>query len=190
MKKMIRSFEQPTEEKDLSNYIDVKSKCKRGGQLDRARNLHKIDSAEAPDRPEWWHDPGYDITGRPIPEYEDAAISTEVELFIKNQRFTVDDSGDVELNVEDIDSWAPEYIENEYYVEDASWVIEEFLESFEDVVKFPEIAGEYILSCYVDLVVDFVGSVLDDEERIVEEGTPKVNWKHTTLDDLKIEKVS
>ena len=126
------------------------------------------------DRPNWWHDPGYDMSGRPIPEPDEISSIEYVEPYL-DDIVVVDESGewDFESTTErDDQMWAygdgpdGDWESGEYdrlIVADGNRVIEDVMSLLDDYI--PEVPGRYRVTGSLVLVykVDDIFVYGDDE---------------------------
>ena len=183
MKKLVKSFQEPLENKRLDNYVKYKHRNRASNQPIEA-DL---------ERPWWWHDPGYDMHGRPIPEPEEASGKDEVWVEIYNQRFRVLEDGDVDFDEfeEDEKNWVESEYEGEYLIRDGVSAIQDAWDIMYDVIEFPEEPGVYRLNAYFGLTYDIDGAELDERGHVDgSDWAVKFLPKESKVQDVTIEKVN
>lgn len=195
MKKVVRSFEEPTDVKTLSNYVDSRTteNTIRNHRYARQRHLSKmqrIESAEV-DKPSWWDDPAYDVTGKPVPEPEDVSVIDEFDAYV-TQRFAVLPNGDWDVNAfpEDEKKWNGSKWSGEAVDYDTNTIGEAFWELLATYLPEDMDPGTYEVNCYVDMVFEIDNISYDSDGFVLDYTWPKLNLNDSTIKDIELNKLS
>lgn len=195
MKKMVKAFSEPMEEKTMSNYVDSEVaedtiKNHRNVRERYVNRMHRIESADVPERGNWWHDPGYDMQGNRIPDQDAVAVIEEFDADV-NQRFIVNEDGGWDVNAfpEDEAKWNKDIWSGIDIDFDSEIIGEAFWDLLDTYVEEDIEPGTYQIKCYIDLVFEIDEVYYNQDGSIDEYSRPKLNLNDSTIKDIEITKI-
>ena len=171
MKKVVKSFEQPMEVKNLSNYVDSE-RIKRTFNLKNPKRRYIESYIE-------------------IPDQNDVSVIDEFDEYV-TQRFVVRPDGEWDVNafLEDEAKWNKKKWKGEKFDYYDDRIGEDFWELLYTYVPEDLEPGTYEVTCYMDLVYEVDEIVYDSEGFVIDYSTPKLNLNDSKLDDLELRKLN